>query len=547
MTQQSNLRLPADTATLLDQIRRAQSSPAIPSNAVSSFLARTNVAGGIDVTFTLTDSTGISALTLARAVSPDPASGTVLQSWSPATPRDYLYTDAGEQGAASGAFYYLTLSAVGANGKAAVVGPVSLALAPDTSTPTAPTSLSVGHGPASNGSVPVYAVVSGATSPIRVYVSGYQGNAGAVLVASGPASPLTFSLLATGETVTVTAVTVNGAGVESAPTAGQPLTLSPGPTSPPTPAAPTVTQIPSGNQLTWPSDPDPSVTTYTVYRQQRTDATTSAILATVTATSASSVTYLDTAGLTGDFAYTLTATSPSGTSAATSPAASPAVTLSSAQLPPNVSSNVTNNATIDSVSVSGMYALIRVYGPGGVGTGYTHYVGSGSAARPNGTISGCQFKTQYAVVYDTSAKSYIAYLMTDYPSTLPDTYELVGYHTTVSTGAASGSGATAVAVLGSAGTVVQVNVTNSGSDYDNAEVDFGGGGGSGAAAHANISAFGGHINSITVDNGGAGYTSPPTVTIVSLTSDQVPGGGGSNSIYVGGARYNSNPATFGGD
>lgn len=74
-----------------------------------------------------------------------------------------------------------------------------------------------------------------------------------------------------------------------------------------------------------------------------------------------------------------------------------------------------------------------------------------------------------------------------------------------------GATATATANL-TTGSVTSVTVTNGGGGYTAAPiVQFFGGGGSGATATANLT--GGVVTSITVNTGGAGYTSPPTVDI----------------------------------
>src|SRR5260370_42238959 len=60
--------------------------------------------------------------------------------------------------------------------------------------------------------------------------------------------------------------------------------------------------------------------------------------------------------------------------------------------------------------------------------------------------------------------------------------------------------------------VTSITVVNGGSGYTSAPtVTITGGGGSGASATASVS--GGAVTGITVNNAGLGYTSPPTVTI----------------------------------
>lgn len=84
-----------------------------------------------------------------------------------------------------------------------------------------------------------------------------------------------------------------------------------------------------------------------------------------------------------------------------------------------------------------------------------------------------------------------------------------------------GSGATATASI-NGGSVTSVNVNNTNSNGYSAlswapTVVFSGGGGSGAAATASISIFDGNV-SVTVTHGGSGYTSAPSVQIVSSGS-----------------------------
>lgn len=537
----------AEQQSLLTQVQRVISSPDIPSNAVSVFIVQANATtGGIDVGFEITDITGIASVTLLRASVMDANVAIVIQTWSPAAIGDYTFPDASNVAALPKAFYWLRLEPTGTSGTSFIVGPQSVDLNPDTTQPSAPTGISVSHDNLSNGTVRVFVNVSGVDSTensIRVYVSGYQGNPSPVAVASVSKSPAQFVLQATGETVSITAVQVSPSGVVSDPSPAVSLTLSSSRTPPAAPNAPTVVQFSGGNQISWQSSAESWVTGYGVYRGQRgQDVGTFTLLATVTASTESTMNYTDTAGLGGDYAYSIVAQSTAGDSAR-SDAGFPARTYSAITLPPNVSANQTNDATVDSVSASGS-ALIRIYGPGGIGTGYTRTLGGASLPRPNGTISGNAYKTLYAVVYDTVTFAYLAFLMTDYPSTLPDNYEFVGYYTTVSTGSAPGSGATATAVIDGTGHVIQINVTASGSGYDAAQVNIAGGGGSGAQAEATLAFFGHGVSSITVTNGGSGYLTVPTVTIVAIDPGTQPGGGGSSPIYVGGVRFNSNPDTF---
>jgi hypothetical protein len=527
---------------LLVQLGRLVQSPAISKNAVSGFQAAINVTTkGVDVSFRLADITGISNVSLYRNFVFDPATASVIQTWIPSV-SDYKWSDTDTAIQQQDlAYYWLLLSPQGTTGQPVQVGPQQISLNPDTVVPVPATGISASHGPVVNGKVTVTVNVSFTSPSVKIYIQGYHGNTTFVAVAQSSSSPIQFTLDATGETVTLKAIGVSAGGAEAASGPITTITLSGSATVPAQVQGVTVSQLSTGNQISFPASKDAGPD-YKIYRGQRGDGFPFAtLLATVTST-ASTVVYLDTNGLDGDYEYYVVASNTAGDSNP-SDAAFPPRVYSSAVLPPNSAGSVTNNAIIDSVN-SGGSALVRIYGPSGVGTSYTHYAGYGSSTRPNGTVSGLSLKTAYAVVYDTKTSAYMAYLMTDYPSTLPDDFEFVGYYTTISSGAAPGSGATATAVIDASGHVIQINVDLHGSDYDAAEVDISGGGGSDAQAHANLSLFGGGVDSITVDNGGNSYTTVPTVTIVAIDPGSSTGGGGSSPIFVGGARYNSNPSTF---
>jgi hypothetical protein len=519
----------------VSQLRKIIASPVIKSNPVSNFrVAQTPSTGAVGVSFALTDATGVDSVSLMSAPVMDSGVSTLLQSWN-AVGGKFAFAHAVDQGQ-SNVHYWLKLNPKGTAGTAVMVGPQSLALNPDLSQPASPTTLSVSHDAASGGTVVCYAVVGGVSSAdtIRILVAGYQGIASEVAVAQSATSPITFTLIATGETVTVTAEAVSLAGTASADSASATLVLSGGQTAPAAPLTPTVVQFAGGNQVSWRSSPESWVVSYLVYRGQRGDTfLTATLLATVMATLEGTVNFTDPAGLTGDYAYYIIAHSTTTADSQPSGAGFPPVAFTSAGLPPNVPGNVSNNATVDSIS-SGA-ALARIYGPGGPGTSYIHYTGFGSDTRPNGTISGLAYSAQYAIVYDTQSQAHYAYLVSTYPSTLPDRYEFVGYLTTSTNGTAPGSGATAAASVNGTGQVNAITPTANGAGYGSATVSISGGGGSGASASPVISS--GQITSYVVTNGGTGYTTAPTVTITPTAGGGSSGGGGSTPTYGGGSRY----------
>lgn len=93
-----------------------------------------------------------------------------------------------------------------------------------------------------------------------------------------------------------------------------------------------------------------------------------------------------------------------------------------------------NNATIDSVVASG-HATVRVYGAGGVGTGYTQAIGSTMLTLPAASITGQAFSTTYSLLWNTSSSSY---LLTTGASP-SDSYVLIGTVTTVASGGTGGT------------------------------------------------------------------------------------------------------------
>ncbi len=500
------------------QLGRLTASPAINANAISGFQAASNsTTQGVDVTFALTDVTGISSISLFRNYVLDQATATVIQTWSPVL-ADYDFSDTSttlqEQ---AKAFYWLLLLPTGISGTPLTVGPQNILLSPQLAAPVPDVSVSASHSAAVNGFVTVTVNITGTASSQKVYVSGYRGNASFVAVAQNSSSPIQFALEATGETITVEAIGVSAGGTEATSGPTTTLTLNGGLTVPATPQGIVVIQIATGNQITFPASKDAGPT-YKIYRAQRGQAFLLAtLLATVTGT-AGTIEYLDTAGLAGDWEYFIVATNGAGDSLPSDPE-NPPVLYSSAALPANVPINTTNTATIDSVD-AGSNVLVRVYGPGGVGTSYTRLTGFGTLTRPNGTIGGLAYSTLYVILWTGSA--FLA--ETSYPATLPDHYEFVGSLTTTGPTGVIGSGATATAVINGTGNVTNITPVTDGAGYAAATVNIAGGGGSGAAASAIVS--GGQVVGYTVTNTGTGYSTAPTVTVVGGSSVGTIGGGG---------------------
>lgn len=518
----------SSAVTSVQQLSQLTASPPINPNAISSFQAAQNsTTQGIDVTFEITDITGISGISLFRNYVLDQATATCIQSWNSAV-ADYGFSDTSttlqEQ---SSAYYWILLLPTGTSGSSVVVGPQNILLNPQLAAPVPSTSVSASSSAAANGFVTVTVNVTGSASSQKIYVSGYKANPAFVAVAQGTATTIQFPLQATGETITIQAIGVSAGGTEATTGPTTTLILNGSMTIPATPQEVTVNQISTGNQITFPASKDAGPS-YKIYRAQRGETFLLAtLLATVTGASGT-IEYLDTGGLSGDWEYFIVATNSMGNSLPSNPAF-PSILYSSATIPPNVSGNTTNTATIDSVDGGGS-VVVRIYGPGGVGTSYSRLTGFGSLSRPNGTISGLSYATNYVILWTGTA--HIA--VTTYPATLPDGYEFVGGIITTAATDVVGSGATVTLVVDGSGHVIQANPVAVGSGYLAASVSISGGGGSGAQVTPNV-AVDGTIPSYTVTNGGIGYATAPDGTVIPGASTGTIGGGGSTG-GSGGSR-----------
>jgi hypothetical protein len=512
--------------TTSQQISQLLASPKINQNAISGFTAIPNsTTNGVDVSFTLTNTTGISTVNLLRNYVGAISTATLLQSWG-VVGSIYAWSDTASQLQETAlAYYWLVLSPVGVTGTSVTVGPQIILLNPDLLAPTGADGISASAEAVINGSQLTTVNVTTDAPSIKIYVSGYHGNAGFVAVAQASIAPIQFNLDATGETVTLKAIEVSTGGTEAATGPTATLTLNGQATVPAQIQNIVVAQLSSGNQIDFPASKD-NVTSYKLYvGQYGSIFSVATLLATLTSI-ANTVNYLDTNGLGGNWQYFVVAVNAIGSSTPSAAAFPPAI-YSSATIPSNVPANTANNATVDSVD-SGTSALVRIYGPGGVGTSYLHYTGYGSVTRSPGTVSGLGYATVYDIIWTGS--QFIA--VTTYPATLPDNFEFIGGLTTTSQTGVVGSGATVTLVINSSGNVIQANPGNLGSNYVTATVDLtGGGGGSGAVIQANV--VNGQITSYTVINGGVGYSVAPTGTVVGGSATGTTGGGGSTGSPSG--------------
>lgn len=109
--------------------------------------------------------------------------------------------------------------------------------------------------------------------------------------------------------------------------------------------------------------------------------------------------------------------------------------MGSTKLSQNIPQNYTNDATVDSID-AGADATARVYGPGGVGTNWTAYIGGVTSSKPSISLTGLAYTTIYFIYY-TGVTLFSS--LTVFPI-LPDGYLFVGVLTTIDPGGGGGSG-----------------------------------------------------------------------------------------------------------
>src|SRR6185437_12752447 len=387
---------------------RLMNIPAIGSNAVANFTVLGNsTTKGVDVSFQITNASGMGSISLLRASVLDIKQASVLQTWT-AREASFAWSDTDQAlQSVPQVFYWLRLEPSTITKSEVDVGPQNLLLNPSLLPPLALAAISASHGAASNGIILVTVNLSAIPEgdSVMIYVQGYLANASFVAIAQKSSAPMQFNMQATGETVTFKAIAVSSGGSEATSGPTCTLTLNGSATAPAQIQNVTVTQFSTGNQVSWPASLEIGVTQYQIWRGNRGGGFGAASrLATVAASGSGTVIYLDTAGLTGDFEYYIIAVSGAGNSPA-SIAANPIVLFSSSQLPPNVPTNQIGGAVVDSID-AGSSATIRIYGGGGVGSSWMKVTGYGSVTRPAGTITGLTYSGAYYVYFNVATSTY---------------------------------------------------------------------------------------------------------------------------------------------
>jgi hypothetical protein len=434
------LRIEKDSDIILDRlIKRGR----IAQRPISEFSATLNAeALGVKVSFRLIDKSGVAMLTLKRNYSQDVQSAQVIQTWmvEPIAVNAVLNYDDLDTNLRTHAnvYYWLTASPLLSGADDVTVGPQALAVNIDQLPPDAIADFDASHSAASGGKVVVgvtFKVPTFKFGSCKIYIAGYQGVSGYVAIAQNSVNPFNFTVDQTGETVTLKAVAVSPSGKESEATAPtKSLTLGVAATVPAKVMNVTAQEISTGVQVGFPANPESNVTQYSIYRAARGAGFGAASsVGSVAPTGANAYTFLDSNGLTGKYEWFVYATNAVGNGTA-SDAATPTVVYNSGSIPVNVPSNQTNDCTIDSID-AGASATIRIYGPSGVGNGYTAYKGYGNESRPYSTITGKSYTTKYYIYYNGSTHLATTSLF----SVLPDGYEQTGSVTTVAGGGGGGT------------------------------------------------------------------------------------------------------------
>lgn len=431
-----------------DRLDRLASRFKIVDNPIDAFqVAFNSTTQGITTSFTLVNSRGISTIVLKRNFSQDPGSAVAVNTWDASSlgnGQGVSYEDNDQSiQSQSAVYYWLECDPFTDENDPVLVGPQTTPLSPDTGPPNAIADFSASHSAVSGGIVQVTVsflppVGDNRFSVCKIAIAGYNGIAAKVEIAENPTSPFTFALEQTGEIVTLSAISVSQAGIEStavAPTVV--LTLGTVATVPAKIIGATASEIVGGVQIIFPAGAETGIISYQISRGRRGGGFGAASnIGTVAPTGSSSYVFLDTGGLGGLFEWYVFAVTAAGNGPASAAIVQVQAGLTSADQPPNAPFNNTNFATVDSVD-AGADATIRIYGTGGVGSSWTRTTGFGNETYAAGSILHKAYTTKYWVVWDVTNQVYTA--LTSAPSILPDNFVFAGVVTTVASGGTGGS------------------------------------------------------------------------------------------------------------
>lgn len=288
----------------------------IPKNPVVTFtVTPLPNSFGATIEFTLgADLTGCSQINVMRNGINDLSSATCLQTY-PLTAEnangDFQYIDS-DQALLQDQFYWLQtiplperagLAQTAINGDPIVSGPVNLtALNANLLPPDAISDWSVSLGAGSNGIQLVCVNFVVPSDPnfgsCQIQATGYFGDTNPQTVGQGLTSPFSFTMIQTGETVTLQAFAVSQNGINSTTGPTHTITLNGTETVPAKLENIRVTVITTGVQVDFDAGLEADITSYKVYRGPHAAGFGSATLkTTITSTGARHYTFLDTTGI----------------------------------------------------------------------------------------------------------------------------------------------------------------------------------------------------------------------------------------------------------
>ncbi len=430
-----------------DRVLRLSGGP-VSDQAIDLFAVKFNeTTKGLTVSFRLADAANVATIVLKRNLSQDIGSAVVVNTWDSATfdAGTVISYDDSDRSIKENpsVFYWLECHPATPDFASTTIGPNSADLSFDQTAPNAiaefDASKSVGAGGFVTISISFKPPVNDTRfGSCKIAIAGYNGIAATVEIAQHDTSPFSFVLEQTGETVTLSAISVSQDGVES--TAAAPtkvLTLNGPATVPARIEGPSATELPTGVQISFPAGLEADITQYQIYRGSRgLGFTAASSIGTVAPTGSSAYVFLDSGGLGGIYEWYVFAVNATGNGTASGQILPDPASLTSADQPINAPTNNTNFASVDSVD-AGSDTTIRIYGVGGPGSSWTRPAGFGTMTFPPGTIPHKAYSTVYNVVYDTIGQQYLAF--TDAPSALPDNYAFAGQTKTVDPGGGGGS------------------------------------------------------------------------------------------------------------
>ncbi len=414
------------------------------ANPIENFtVSASATTDGAQIAFDLAVIAGISMVQVLRNFSRDRGSAKVLASWTAqqvGLRRTMSFSDSDPELAGKTAYYWIEAIPYNPALPALYQGPQTLAAAQaDLVPPDSLLAVDFSQSAKSGTSVTIGCSFAPPNETrfgsVKIYAKNYMGVATAVAVAQAQNDPMSFQMEATGENVTLIAVSVNKAGIEAALGTGltAAMTLNGVETDPCEIMGIAATAIASGVQITFPAGPETTITSYQIWRAALGAGFGAAVqIGTIAPTGAASYTYLDAAGLGGQYEWYVIAVNAVGRSNPSAAATTMAVTTS-ANLPANVPENNQNFATVDSID-AGASATVRIYGAGGVGTSWTRQTGYGTQTLPYGTIASLAYSTVYYIIWNGSG--YVA--ETSFPNALADNYIWAGKVTTVAAGGGGG-------------------------------------------------------------------------------------------------------------